>query len=390
MSEAMGRQVEASYWDYLRLPQLLDLQRGFDAEERFHSADESHFIIVHQVFELWFKLIILEIRLARDALEPPRVPEDEIPGVVRHLRRAERILAHSIQQFDVMETLDPQDFIDFRERLVPASGFQSFQFRQIELLLGLGLNPPPVYEQAVLRHFERLAAQSESARAAWDRISEDRARPPLLAVVERWLQRTPIDGSVPTHARDQAVVEEFLADYLARYEVVQSRIAARSHPHYQHTALGALVADDVRSVAEYLRALNVTDPVERARIRRVRAALLFIECNRELPLLAWPRALIDCAMSLEERLIHWRARHTRLVERTIGRQSGTGGTQGVAYLEGTEGYRIFSDFWVVRSILLPRKEIPVLRNREYYFDLRLREDAEASGPGSDTGESLRA
>ena len=126
-----------TYWDYLRLEDLLSLQGGLDGNESGISTDELHFIMVHQAFELWFKLVIRELRLARDHLAAPRVPEESIPHVVHHLRRINAILQLCVQQFSVMETLTPQDFLAFRDKLLPSSGFQSFQMRVMEILMGL-------------------------------------------------------------------------------------------------------------------------------------------------------------------------------------------------------------------------------------------------------------
>ena len=68
-----------TYWDYLKLEELLGLQGGLEGDESQLMPDELHFIIVHQVFELWFKLVLRELRLARDHLAAPRVAEEEIP-----------------------------------------------------------------------------------------------------------------------------------------------------------------------------------------------------------------------------------------------------------------------------------------------------------------------
>ncbi len=99
------------YWDYLGLDQLLDLQGGVEGDEDQLSPDEFHFIIVHQVFELWFKLVLREMRLARDWLAKDRVPEEQIAMVVHHLGRVNAVFRHMIGQFRVMETLTPQDFL---------------------------------------------------------------------------------------------------------------------------------------------------------------------------------------------------------------------------------------------------------------------------------------
>jgi tryptophan 2,3-dioxygenase len=115
-----------TYGTYLRLNQMLDQQRlATDAH------DELLFITVHQVYELWFKQLLFELESARDAMTSGEL------WWARHLlarvHEIERIL---IEQIGVLETMTPQDFLEFRERLAPASGFQSVQFRELEFLSG--------------------------------------------------------------------------------------------------------------------------------------------------------------------------------------------------------------------------------------------------------------
>ena len=105
---------------------------------------------------------------------------------------------------------------------------------------------------------------------------------------------------------------------------------------------------------------------ERERTMRVRAGLVFIESYRRLPLLAWPRVLVDTIVELEENLVLWRTRHVRMVERVIGRRIGTGGSAGVDYLEQTTRYRIFTNLWTVRTLLLPASALPELENPDVY------------------------
>ena len=94
--------------------------------------------------------------------------------------------------------------------------------------------------------------------------------------------------------------------------------------------------------------------------------LLFIESYRELPLLTWPRKLIDGFVELEEAIVKWRHSHARMVERIMGRRVGTGGTSGVDYLDATSRYRIFKDLWGVRTILIKPQNRPVLKHAEFY------------------------
>ena len=101
-------------------------------------------------------------------------------------------------------------------------------------------------------------------------------------------------------------------------------------------------------------------------INRSRAGLLFIESYRDLPLLSWPRVLIDSFVELEESLLLFRNSHARMVERMIGRRMGTGGSSGVDYLDATLKYRIFVDLWTVRTILVKKDMLPDVGEKEFY------------------------
>ncbi|MCO4771411.1 MAG: tryptophan 2,3-dioxygenase [Deltaproteobacteria bacterium] len=357
-----------TYWDYLGLEQLLSLQGGLEGDETRLMPDELHFIVVHQVFELWFKLILREVRLARDHLAAPVVPEEHVPYVVHHLRRVNTIAGLMVAQFGVMETLTPQDFLDFRAKLVPASGFQSFQMREVEILLGL------TAEQRTDKDFgdplaalRRFAEASPGGKLAIDRIVAVQKEHTLREALHAWLHRTPIQGSTPDEAGDDAVVTSFIDQYLAKQ--VESHRGQRD----RIVEVGALppAAADAKFAAAQAQARSFlmaeeVDPGERARTRRTRAAILFIESYRELPLLAWPRLLLDTVVELESSLVLFRTRHARMVERVIGRRLGTGGSAGVAYLDRTAENRIFTELWAVRTMLLPRVDLPSLQRREDY------------------------
>ncbi|MGY2874025.1 tryptophan 2,3-dioxygenase [Marmoricola sp. URHA0025 HA25] len=124
-----------TYGSYLRIEQLLDAQH-LESDPPAH--DELLFITIHQVYELWFQQLLHEAETVRDAL----VTTEASSGgrdlwLARHLLTRmhviERVL---VQQVDVLETMTPQDFLQFRQRLAPASGFQSVQFRELEFLSG--------------------------------------------------------------------------------------------------------------------------------------------------------------------------------------------------------------------------------------------------------------
>ncbi len=118
-----------TYGTYLRLGELLN-QQSPESDPPAH--DELLFITIHQVYELWFKLLLSELTDARDRM---LAGESYLPRVrLERCRAVERVL---VQQVDVIDTMTPQDFLVFRTKLAPASGFQSAQFREIEFLSGL-------------------------------------------------------------------------------------------------------------------------------------------------------------------------------------------------------------------------------------------------------------
>ena len=119
---------DITYSSYLKIPELLELQETLSRPE---SHDEMHFIVIHQVFELWFRLMLYEVRAIGGHLDAGRV------AAAAHLfKRLNAILAVFLPQIEVIETMTPGDFLKFRDLLKPASGFQSVQFRELEFLSG--------------------------------------------------------------------------------------------------------------------------------------------------------------------------------------------------------------------------------------------------------------
>jgi tryptophan 2,3-dioxygenase len=335
-----------TYWDYLKLLPLLQLQSGLETDAARLSEDELHFIVVHQVFELWLKLVLRELRMARDQMAAEWVPEKHLPNVVRHLRRVNEIIRLSVSSFAVLETLTPQDFLAFRAKLGESSGFQSFQMRELELVLGLEPTERQQQQQIdPIPELEQAARATPEGKAIAEALNQARSEPSLRFALLGWLFRTPIEGSLPDADTDRQVVASFAQEYRQRLQEYDPRLLSE----FDHFIAFDTKCDDV----SYRQA-------------RARAALLFIESYRDLPLLSWPYLLIETVVELEELLVLWRMRHVRMVERMIGRRSGTGGSPGVAYLERTTQYRIFHEFWTVRTLLLPRDRVPPLRERRYY------------------------
>ena len=305
--------MSPTYSEYLRLEELLKLQTGVEGETRKISNDELHFILVHQNFELWFKLVINELTCTRNILSSDYVEETKLPQAVHHMERVIETFKLMAQQWRVMETLEPQDFLNFRDDLGTASGFESFQMREMESLMGSKWIDG------------KLVGKPEDNNSLYD-------------VTCDWLERTPIQGSVYSSTNDEKIVDDFIADYLSAHK--------KLYPDTNKDAVNFFEGE--------------------SSLRRRRAGLVFIESYRNLPLLAWPRKLISTLIELEQSMILWRTSHARMVERMIGRRIGTGGSSGVDYLDMTTKYRVFVDMWSVRSILIKKEALPELKNKEFY------------------------
>jgi tryptophan 2,3-dioxygenase len=121
--------TDLTYTDYLKVPELIQLQKPLSNPEHH---DEMLFIIIHQAYELWFKLMIHELEFAMDYMA-----KGEVLRAHHFVKRVVEIQKVLVQQIHILETMTPIDFLAFREHLMPASGFQSLQHREIEFLCGL-------------------------------------------------------------------------------------------------------------------------------------------------------------------------------------------------------------------------------------------------------------
>ena len=121
------------YGDYLQLDKILTSQDTQSAKYGAEAHDETLFIVVHQVYELWFKQVLHELKAVLSVFAADVVKDEQLTGVVHKLKRVITIQQLMNQQIGVMETMTPQDFMSFRDYLVPASGFQSVQFKMLEI-----------------------------------------------------------------------------------------------------------------------------------------------------------------------------------------------------------------------------------------------------------------
>ena len=344
-----------TYGNYLQLDELLALQSGPEGHEPSPSNHEMHFIVVHQAFELWFKQINRELEEALNLLNVEQVDEKEIPVIVRHLERCSEIFRLLASQWKVMETLSPQDFLAFRDRLGTSSGFESWQMRTLEMLLGLeseqrigGMDP--------MVHNRKLHSEGKLSDSVMENMIRIDNLPSLNDVLQNWLARTPVNGV----SGDENVMQDFAEGHInSMVEHGESVIAHMVKiGHGTEETIRPRIESGISGARDFL--------LPDGKVVLARAGLLFIESYRELPLLSWPRRLIDTVVDLEQSMLLFRSHHARMVERMIGRRMGTGGSSGVDYLDMTLKYRIFTDLWAVRTMLVKRDSLNDPLNSDFY------------------------
>ncbi len=256
-----------TYSTYLALDELLSCQRP---RSEGPEHDEILFIIIHQVYELWFKQLLHEL----DSLAL-RFEEGDLAASLHTLKRVLTIWKVQVAQIDILETMTPVSFFSFRSRLEAASGFQSPQFRELEILLGKR-------DRNLLAHLQ--------GTAYLERV-ERRMREPSLW--HRFLRLLEVRGfELPLEAK--------------KVDLEQSNpLCLALHP---------LLIEVYRKHADLAQV-----------------------CER----------LVD----LDEGIQEWRYRHVKMVERTIGKKRGTGGSTGAEYLRRTLFQPLFPDLWAIRSEL---------------------------------------
>ena len=340
------------YHSYLDLDQLLSAQHLRSAELGKPAHEEMLFIILHQVYELWFKQILHELRSVMQMFEDNDVDENEIMTAVGRLHRIVEIQKLLIEQIGVMETMTPLDFLDFRNYLFPASGFQSFQFRMIEVLMGLRSDERITYNNAP---FDEVfdAPRRQELRQAEESKS-------LLEFVNEWLERTPF-----LELDDFNFIEAYKVSVSNMLEQERTAINASAILSSTNKAARMLMLD---KTSEYFHSVldenthqKMIDKGQMKLSYKATIAALFINLYRDEPILQLPFQFLSVILDIEENFTTWRYRHAQMVLRMLGQKTGTGGSSGHSYLRKTATqHHIFSDLYNISTLLIPRSELPEL------------------------------
>lgn len=340
------------YWDYLGLDAVLGAQELESTRAGAPAHDEMLFIVVHQAFELWFKQILWELGPVLEVMSGERVDERDMGRVVSHLTRITAIQPLLIDQLAVLETMTPLDFLDFRDFLVPASGFQSVQFRLIENQLGI--DPEHRLKIKGARYTSRLSAEHAAT------LERSESEPSLLDALDRWLARTPF-----LTAGDFDFWREYRVAVDAMIE--RDRELIRSNPSLDEITRDQQLAAFETTVATFATLFDA-DAYEELRTRgkrrlshRAFLAALFISLYRDEPICQIPFRLLTALVDIDEGFTTWRYRHAQMVHRMIGGRIGTGGTSGHEYLRAAaEKHKAFGDLFDLATFHIPRSQLPTL------------------------------
>jgi tryptophan 2,3-dioxygenase len=324
--------ADMHYHDYLQLDKILNSQFPESNKQTLPAHDEMLFIIIHQTYELWFKQLHHEVDAVAKIMSKPALNDNspELQTVVHRLNRCVTILRVLVHQIDIMETMTPMDFLDFRDMLRPASGFQSWQFKQLEAKLGLKFDN---------RHGKEYYT-SQLKKEHVDVIKNSESNSSLLELVNNWLERMPL---APPLSDDP---NSFWQIYRSSYE----------------GSLAEAEKGNITGLEEiFFNIEPQTSNLRQALSSAASRAALFIMLYRGYPLLQQPFQLLNCLLEIDEQLSSWRYRHMNMVHRMIGTRIGTGGSSGKDYLKAAaDKHYIFREIAQLNSFLIERRKLPAL------------------------------
>lgn len=337
--ETLNNRPPVYYSEYLQLDNILNAQAPESAKEGIRADDEMLFVIIHQTYELWFKQILHELSIVREVFLKPELPNNspDIYNVVHKLKRVITILDLLVDQLGIMETMTPLDFLDFRDLLRPASGFQSIQFKIIEATLGL------TYET----RFGKEYYLSQLNEKDIQRVKDAEKEASLIVLLNQWLERMPF-------CRDESYWEANETDSHPFWEAYRTAYAKGLLPMEKH---------NLQTFDQLF--INEKEYPEGRRLSSLASRnAFFIMLYRDYPLLQLPYELLNSLLEIDEMMSMWRHRHIHMVERTIGKRLGTGGSSGAGYLKSAaDSHYVFKEISELTSFLLPRHELPVLPER---------------------------
>ncbi len=344
-----------TYNEYLKINQLLDIQQPQSQLIKQESHDEMLFIITHQTYELWFKQILHELKLARSILSASVVEANKLALIISSLDRVEKIQHLLLDQLSILETMTPMDFLDFRNLLTPSSGIQSSQFRQIEVILGLKMNQRPHTSCQDL--MSRLDLNDQKTIATMEKT------PSLFELIEVWLERLPftsfnnfdfwIEYKNAVHTTLDEDEQIILSNDLA---LSQHHLNKKLEQH-QITKQNFHTLFDPGAYKKQQDKKNI----RLSQTATMNALFIFIYYQN--PIINLHYKLLSTIINIDGSFVTWRQKHASMVYKMLGRKIGSGGSSGYDHLQKSiENSSIYKDLLNLATFIIPRSKVPTLPN----------------------------
>lgn len=315
------------YSEYLQLDKVLNAQQLESQKLGRPAHDEMLFIIIHQTYELWFKQILFEVTSVQSMLNGEKIDDNgpELHKISMRLNRVVEILKVLVHQIDVMETMTALDFLDFRDMLRPASGFQSVQFKELEARLGLKME---------------------------QRHGKDYYTSQLTTSDKTYIESVPLENSVL----------ELCAGWLGRMPFMEDLEKIFFWSQYERLYSASLSDGEMTNMHSFRDLFMEPKNGETTRLNlQQRRSALFIMLYRDLPIMQNPFRVLNLLLEIDEFLANWRWRHMNMVHRMIGLRAGTGGSSGKGYLrEAAMRHYIFGEIAELSSFMIERSKLPQL------------------------------
>ena len=338
------------YSDYLELDKILNSQHPKSDEYNDPAHDEMLFIIMHQVVELWFKQTLFELDDVIRIFDSEKIDEKKLGIVTHRLQRVVEIQKLLVEQIRVIETMTPLDFLDFRDYLIPASGFQSYQFRLLENRLGLEHEKRLKYNN--VDYNKTLSSEHQKL------LETD--KPSLFQLLNNWLERTPFikPENFDFWNKYKDAVEQMLDN---DERIIKNNNSLSEEKKKKQLEMFSSTRENLMSLFDESKHLEkIKDGTARLSLKATLAAL-FINLYRDEPILYLPFQVLNNIIEMDELFATWRYRHSIMVHRLIGIKVGTGGSSGHNYLLQTvEKHRVFKDLFNISTYMIPRSQLPSL------------------------------
>jgi len=339
------------YINYLSLDKILDAQHPVSGDDKTAAHEEMLFIIIHQTYELWFKQMIHELTSIKEMFEVKAIDESSVGVVVRRMDRVNKIMTTLVGQLDILETMTSLDFLDFRNHLSPASGFQSHQFRKLEIMLGLKIEKRhqfggcPYHAQFEGKDKEEIMSLENSQS--------------LFKLVEKWLERIPFLN-----------IQDF--DFISSYEdavnsMLEKEIDAIKSSELPNAERDIRISmiDENRKYFKRVLDKSIHDEAiangETNLSYKATMSALLINLYRDEPILHLPYQFLRSLVEMDHKIAAWRFRHVQMVEKMLGQKIGTGGSSGQGYLKQTvDKHKLFTDLANISTLMISRSYLPEL------------------------------